>query len=928
GGTAPYDLSGAITATDVTTGYTESGLAAGTYNVTVTDSNGCTATTSVTITEPTLLEIDSISDITDVSCNNPSVGAIDISVTGGVAPYSYAWTTTDGMLPSGQESVEAPSGLTAGTYAVVITDSNGCIVENSYIVREACLEFIKTSAVADGGDGRVDVGDTIRYTFTVTNTGNVTVDGIVINDTQIGVTDLVLVPSSLAPGAEGIASVVYTITQDDIDAGSVSNSAIASGVDSSGIPVEDTSDSDDPTEPGPDDPTVTSLTPKGNIALEKTGTFNDVNGNGYADVGETITYAFTVANTGNVSLSNITITDALVTVNGGPIATLAPGEVDSTTFTALYTITEEDINNESVTNTAIATGTDPQGTTITDTSDDPNNSTNDDPDGDGDPEDPTVTVVPPFGSLGVEATKYATVVDVNNDGIIGEGDSIDYTITVENTGQVTLLNITLEDIITNGAGTELQLTTGITFEGASLNSSEGTLQVNEVATYVASYEITEDDAISRTVENTVNVTAVDTNGKTTTDVSDNGDDTDGNTTDDPTSVDVEYIDPAPPVSAIKVTKQATFTDNGDGKPSEGDIIDYTIIVYNTGEVALSNVTITDVLTDGNNEPLTLTLEPTFNKASLGSSEGVLKVTESAEYLASYTITQSDVNSKYISNTVEARALDTVGETVSDVSDDGDDTDGNTEDDPTVTSLDGTASISLLKEAVFNDENGDGYASVGETINYLFTITNTGDVDLYNITLEDQLDGIEISGNVIATLGVNETDNTTFSASYTITQTDLDNGVVENQARVTGEDAQGNEVSDYSDDPNNPTDNDVNNDGNPDDRTNVSLNPENCEVVVYDIVSPDGDGIADYLTIDGLDCYPDNTVEIYNRWGIRVFQTQGYGATGEVFRGYSDGRVTIQRNKKLPTGTYYYVLNYINEAGVNVRKAGPIFVITD
>ena len=104
-----------------------------------------------------------------------------------------------------------------------------------------------------------------------------------------------------------------------------------------------------------DDDTVTPLNQNPGIAIIKSGTFNDESGDGFAQVGETISYTFTVENTGDVTLTNVTVTDPLVTVSGGPI-TLAPGQVDSTTFTATYVITTEDILAGGVVNQATATG--------------------------------------------------------------------------------------------------------------------------------------------------------------------------------------------------------------------------------------------------------------------------------------------------------------------------------------------------------------------------------------------------------------------------------------------------------------------------------------------------------------------------------------------------------------------------------------------
>jgi hypothetical protein len=102
-----------------------------------------------------------------------------------------------------------------------------------------------------------------------------------------------------------------------------------------------------------------------NITVLKVDTFNDENEDGIFQAGETIGYAFTVTNTGNVTLSNITVTDPLVTVTGGPLASLAPGASDSDTFTASYTITQADIDAGSFSNTATVSAEDPNNDTVT-----------------------------------------------------------------------------------------------------------------------------------------------------------------------------------------------------------------------------------------------------------------------------------------------------------------------------------------------------------------------------------------------------------------------------------------------------------------------------------------------------------------------------------------------------------------------------------
>ncbi|EHQ41362.1 gliding motility-associated C-terminal domain-containing protein [Myroides odoratus] len=86
-----------------------------------------------------------------------------------------------------------------------------------------------------------------------------------------------------------------------------------------------------------------------------------------------------------------------------------------------------------------------------------------------------------------------------------------------------------------------------------------------------------------------------------------------------------------------------------------------------------------------------------------------------------------------------------------------------------------------------------------------------------------------------------------------------------------------------------------------------------DIVIYNLVTPDGDGKNDYFIIDNIKNYPNNKVEIFNRWGARVYETRGYDPHGDgstnVFRGYSEGKVTVDKGTKLSSGTYYYVITY-------------------
>ncbi|GAB4248432.1 MAG: hypothetical protein Kow0079_00510 [Vicingaceae bacterium] len=116
GGTAPYSYSWSDPSNQTT--QTATGLCAGTYGVTVTDSNGCSVTDSVTITN--LITISVNTDSVSVSCNGACDGQATAFPSGGATPYSYSWND-----PLNQNTQTA-TGLCPGTYFVTVTDSNGC----------------------------------------------------------------------------------------------------------------------------------------------------------------------------------------------------------------------------------------------------------------------------------------------------------------------------------------------------------------------------------------------------------------------------------------------------------------------------------------------------------------------------------------------------------------------------------------------------------------------------------------------------------------------------------------------------------------------------------------------------------------------------------------------------------------------------------
>jgi len=128
GGTMPYYYYWS----DGNTDPNRTGLCADDYWLTVTDDHGCTVSGMVSITQPDALDINAY--VTDVACYGEFTGAIDITVTGGVPPYSYYWT------PYGQ-TTQNIANLGAGLYCVEVTDAHGCTVTGCWNVTEPAEEL-------------------------------------------------------------------------------------------------------------------------------------------------------------------------------------------------------------------------------------------------------------------------------------------------------------------------------------------------------------------------------------------------------------------------------------------------------------------------------------------------------------------------------------------------------------------------------------------------------------------------------------------------------------------------------------------------------------------------------------------------------------------------------------------------------------------
>ncbi len=210
----------------------------------------------------------------------------------------------------------------------------------------------KQAAVTPGSDsGGAQVGDTISYSYIVTNSGNDLMKSVAVDDPTEG---SVSCPTPAAPGLAPGASVTctadatYTVTQNDVDAGSVSDTATATGIDYL----------DNPTPVSlPDTAVVPTVLENEQVSVHKQAQVDPATDQTAARVGDTISYSYKVTNTGTVDLDPVTVTDPMpgLSAISCPVEALAPKAVE--TCTATYTTTLADVTGGKATNIGTATGT-------------------------------------------------------------------------------------------------------------------------------------------------------------------------------------------------------------------------------------------------------------------------------------------------------------------------------------------------------------------------------------------------------------------------------------------------------------------------------------------------------------------------------------------------------------------------------------------
>ncbi|MDG5799006.1 gliding motility-associated C-terminal domain-containing protein [Marinilabiliaceae bacterium ANBcel2] len=169
-------------------------LKAGNYEVIVTDYNECTTSKNIEVNQPNPIEASF--DMTNVLCKNYANGEIEVTVTGGVAPYNYRWSNSSIVLNQTSDHI---TNLSADTYSLRITDSNGVSITKTGIKVEqpskilASLTSNKTSC-HDSNDGKIEVsvsGGTGNYSYLwdYNNLTTQNIDGIPAGDYSVRIVD-------------------------------------------------------------------------------------------------------------------------------------------------------------------------------------------------------------------------------------------------------------------------------------------------------------------------------------------------------------------------------------------------------------------------------------------------------------------------------------------------------------------------------------------------------------------------------------------------------------------------------------------------------------------------------------------------------------------------------------------------------------------
>ncbi|WP_184470989.1 Ig-like domain-containing protein, partial [Pedobacter sp. AK013] len=438
------------------------GITTVTISVTVTPVNDAPVATSPAITTPqntaangTITASDVDGDPLTFTVTTPAAhGTVVVNADG-----TYTYTPTPGYVGN-------------DTFTVTVSDGKGGTTTVTIPVTVTLVPAPAMSLTKVATNTVSKAGDVINYNIVVTNTGNVALTNVAVTDA--GADPGSILPAgiaSLLPGASVTVTAKHTVTLTEVNAGSFANQASASAQTPNGGTLNKPK-SDDPNTSAVDDATVTVIAPASTITLVKTGTLSSD--------GNSITYNFSVKNTGNVTLHIITLVDAKLGLNKVIPGTLAPGATVTDSY--VYQLTQADKDAASVTNSATITGQTPANVSVSDISGTAENNNT-----------PTVTQIPVMGAITLVKTASFS------------GNQVTYTFTIKNTGTNTLNNITLTDAKI-GLNNKVITVSGGLAPGAT-------------TTDVEVYTLTQADKDLGTVTNTATVNAKTLGGVNVTDVS-------------------------------------------------------------------------------------------------------------------------------------------------------------------------------------------------------------------------------------------------------------------------------------------------------------------------------------------------------------------------------------------------------------------------
>ena len=601
------------------------------------------------------------------------------------------------------------------------------------------LRIDKRFVGVTGGNGNLAAdfaGDVLNYQIAVTNSGNISQTAIQLVD-QVegyGITNPTYIsgdttnPGILDVGEVWIYSSSYELTQADLDGRGGGDGYL------------DNTATARSTEHGPvSDSERVGLVYDPDMAIRKINV--DVrggNGNSVADwAGDILDYEIYVANAGNITLTGLQVRDRMESY-GSTIPTYVGGDTDGDgnldvgerwAYTSSYVLKQADLDNQgggdgSLDNSATATAR--EFGPISDI------------------ESVRLAYNPDF----VIAKDVRSVTGGNGNGLADHaGDVITYQIGMQNLGNITLTGVVIQDQV------ESYGVTGATLESGDLDS-DGNLDVGESWILRATYILTQADLDNRGggdgfLDNVV-----------TGDTNEVGPKSDRERLELVYNPDFEIVKDVGGVSG----------GNGNGVADwAGDVVNYVITMTNTGNISLTGVTVTDQVEAYAPSGATYVSGDTSNP-------GVLDVGETWVYTASHTLTQADLDTLgggngYLDNTATGDTLETRPKS-----------------DSERVPLAYLPALSVIKTGAWVDGNADGLANPGEQILYSFMVSNTGNITLHGVTLTDLVGGVSILGGPIATLGVGESDTSTFTGSYTITQADIDAGHFYNVALADSEES--------------------------------------------------------------------------------------------------------------------------------------------